>query len=664
MRKAILLLSLLFVGASLYFALPAGEGGATYVADFDHFYPTYDELADFLDDLGANSPIAAAYTIGSSDETNPPRDLKALKISDNPDVEEDEPGFLFVGVIHGDEPLGVRVMLHLIETLTEGYATDPEVQNWVDAYEIWIIPVINPYGYDNIWRKNGPDTTNPNTSGVDINRNFDFRWDQAPVMPINSDTYRGPYAGSEPETQAFRNFVIDQRPAFGITFHSGRGGTVGQIMYPWNPVPPSVYPNPPDRERIIDIANVIADAVMVSRGGSTLDRPSIEDAGAIGQSNCNNYAVTGMFDYMLETNSNDDWIDLFFYNVDLDSYTAAQQTRLDAAREHVFDYLDGIKGLFRHFLFSSAGGFTFTGPGVTGLVYDGLTGDPLAATVQVLEIDDTDGDGDVDQYDLDLDGDGDYDMLFHAADALFGRHLRLLEFGTWTFEFKVVGYLTQTISVDVLSGAGSVPLVQLDVALDPGIDTDGDGLTDYEELHTYNTDPDDEDSDDDGLNDGDEVNIHGTDPLNSDSDDDGLSDGDEISIGTDPLASDTDGDGLMDGREVSTGTDPLDPDTDDDGLLDGEDVEFIQNVVNSLPSSAFKNGKSDHGHRTAINSILRDVEEHLLNGETEEAIRLLNNLRKHVDGDPHADKNDWILEDTARLQVRDLIDALLSNLSS
>jgi hypothetical protein len=633
MKKTILFLFILFVGASFYSAL-SGNSIAADVADLDRFYPTYDELVDFLHDLGFNSPIAATYTIGSSDEAIP-RDLIALKISDNPDVEEDEPGFLFVGVIHGDEPLGVRVMLHLIETLTEGYATDPEIQDWVDAYEIWIIPVINPYGYDNILRKNGPNTFDPNTSGVDLNRNFTFRWDQADVVPINSDTYRGPYANSEPETQAFSSFVIDQRPAFGITFHSGRGGTVGEIMYPWNPVPPSVYPNPPDRERIIDIAEVIADAVMVYRGGSPLDRPSIEDAGAIGQSNCNNHAVTGMFDYMLETNSGDDWIDACFYNVDLDSYTVAQQMRLNAAQEYVYSYLDGIKGLLRHFLFSTVGGFIFTGPGVTGLVYDGLTGDPLAATVQVLEIDDTDGDGDVDQDDLDLDGNGDFDILFRTADELFGRHLRLLEFGTWTFEFKVVGYRTQTIPMNLLFGPGSVPLFHLDVAMDPGIDTDGDGLTDYEELHIYNTDPEDEDTDDDGLNDGDEVNIHGTNPRNADSDDDELPDGDEVSIGTDPLASDTDGDG-----------------------------EFIQNVVNSLPFSAFKSGKSDRGHRTAINSILRNVEGNLLSGETEEAITLLNNLRKHVDGESHADRNDWILDDAARLEVRDLIDLLLSNLSS
>jgi hypothetical protein len=43
-------------------------------------------------------------------------------------------------------------------------------------------------------------------------------------------------------------------------------------------------------------------------------------------------------------------------------------------------------------------------------------------------------------------------------------------------------------------------------------DNDADGLLDYMELITYNTDPNDSDSDDDGFSDGDEVTIHGTDP--------------------------------------------------------------------------------------------------------------------------------------------------------
>ncbi|MCC5941813.1 MAG: hypothetical protein JJU37_09745 [Balneolaceae bacterium] len=68
------------------------------------------------------------------------------------------------------------------------------------------------------------------------------------------------------------------------------------------------------------------------------------------------------------------------------------------------------------------------------------------------------------------------------------------------------------------------------------------------------------DSDGDGLSDYDEIYIYGTDPLNPDTDGDGLSDYDEIFLfGTDPLIKDTSGNGFTDGQEVEMGTNPLDP---------------------------------------------------------------------------------------------------------
>ena len=65
-------------------------------------------------------------------------------------------------------------------------------------------------------------------------------------------------------------------------------------------------------------------------------------------------------------------------------------------------------------------------------------------------------------------------------------------------------------------------------------DNDGDGLTNFDEINIYGTDPNDADTDDDGLNDGLEVNFFGTDPLLADSDGDGFRDGDEVFMGTDP----------------------------------------------------------------------------------------------------------------------------------
>jgi len=67
------------------------------------------------------------------------------------------------------------------------------------------------------------------------------------------------------------------------------------------------------------------------------------------------------------------------------------------------------------------------------------------------------------------------------------------------------------------------------------IDTDADGLTDYEEIMLYGSLPDVIDSDSDGLTDFDEVTIYHTDPTLWDTDGDGFSDGIEIQKGTDPL---------------------------------------------------------------------------------------------------------------------------------
>lgn len=105
------------------------------------------------------------------------------------------------------------------------------------------------------------------------------------------------------------------------------------------------------------------------------------------------------------------------------------------------------------------------------------------------------------------------------------------------------------------------------------VDTDEDGLSDYQELNLFGYNPtysdtdkngvidSNEDFDEDGLTNIDEIQ-NGLDPTSKDSDSDLISDSDEINIyKTNPLNSDTDGDGVIDGLEIECGTDPNNAET-------------------------------------------------------------------------------------------------------
>lgn len=131
-------------------------------------------------------------------------------------------------------------------------------------------------------------------------------------------------------------------------------------------------------------------------------------------------------------------------------------------------------------------------------------------------------------------------------------------------------------------------------------DTDGDGLTDYEEVYITGTDPlkydtdengindADDDSDNDGLSNREEIEL-GTDPRNVDTDGDGLSDYDELNkYNTDPLKADSDGDTLNDGDELAIGLDPNNPET-----FGIPDAEYKVEQIVAANSEVLKNVNTD-----------------------------------------------------------------------
>jgi murein tripeptide amidase MpaA len=105
-----------------------------------------------------------------------------MKISANPAANDPEPEVAFLGVHHAREMISGVATMHLLHTLADGYAANkPQIRKLVDTREVWVIPVVNPNGYDraaidNIaWRKNTRwEKGQMKFCGVDINRNYAF----------------------------------------------------------------------------------------------------------------------------------------------------------------------------------------------------------------------------------------------------------------------------------------------------------------------------------------------------------------------------------------------------------------------------------------------------------------------------------------------------------
>lgn len=132
---------------------------------------------------------------------------------------EERPRVLLFGGVHARELATTEALLDLGRTLTEGEDRDPALASLLRRREVWILPALNPDGReycfreDPWWRKNR-NTHRAPFVGVDLNRNFGYRWGPNPPrggssgLPA-SGIYRGPRPFSEPESQALRDLVLD-----------------------------------------------------------------------------------------------------------------------------------------------------------------------------------------------------------------------------------------------------------------------------------------------------------------------------------------------------------------------------------------------------------------------------------------------------------------------
>ena len=104
---------------------------------------------------------------------------------------------LIVGSIHGNELAGDQIATALQSAAPRRDA------------DVWIVQELNPDG--------AAAATRQNADGVDLNRNFPFRWQ--PLGPYGSLNYSGTHALSEPESAAAVSLITRIRPTLAIWFH-------------------------------------------------------------------------------------------------------------------------------------------------------------------------------------------------------------------------------------------------------------------------------------------------------------------------------------------------------------------------------------------------------------------------------------------------------------
>ncbi|MEV7137902.1 M14 family metallopeptidase [Streptomyces tauricus] len=165
------------------------------------------------------------------------QDILALKLTKGAKKTKDgaKPSTLYMSNQHAREWITPEMTRRLMHHYLDNYGKDQRITKLVDSTELWFVLSANPDGYDwtfkpegdRQWRKNLRDVNGDGAltvgDGVDLNRNFSYKWgydDEGSSPYPTSQTYRGASPGSEPETKAIDSFERRIGFEYGINYHS------------------------------------------------------------------------------------------------------------------------------------------------------------------------------------------------------------------------------------------------------------------------------------------------------------------------------------------------------------------------------------------------------------------------------------------------------------
>jgi hypothetical protein len=211
-------------------------------------YPTYELYIQMMNQFALNYPdICRIVDAGNSVNG---RKLLFAVISDNVNVREAEPQFMYSSTMHGDETTGYVLMLRLIDSLLTSYGTDARITNLVNNIEIWINPNSNPDGTYYGGNNTVANARRYNANGIDINRNF--------PTPAGS-----PSGSRQVETQAMITIADSNNFVLSANFHGG----AEVVNYPWD----SFSRLHPDNNWFVQISRKYADTAHANSPSGYMD---------------------------------------------------------------------------------------------------------------------------------------------------------------------------------------------------------------------------------------------------------------------------------------------------------------------------------------------------------------------------------------------------------